>query len=51
MKKYIIPEIKLSHFESESVVTQSGGQQTALDQAKIAAQNITDSKKTFTVIF
>ena len=30
MKKYIIPEMKLSRFESESVVTQARGtQQTA----------------------
>ena len=52
MKKYIIPEIKLSRFKSESVVTQaSGTQQTAMDQAKTAAANVSGSQKTFTVVF
>ena len=51
MKKYIIPEIKLSRFESENIVTQSGAQQTAMEQAKTAADNVTGSQKTFTVTF
>ena len=50
MKKYIIPEMKLSRFESESVVTQaSGTQQTALEQAQNT--KVEGSQKTFTVIF
>ena len=51
MKKYIIPEMKLSRFESENVVTQASGQQTAMEQAKTAADNINGSQKTFTVVF
>ncbi len=52
MKKYIIPEMKLSRFESESVVTQaSGTQQTASEQAQTAAENVSGSQKKFTVIF
>ena len=52
MKKYIIPEMKLSRFESENVVTQaSGTQQTAMEQAQIAANAIEGSQKTFTVVF
>ena len=52
MKKYIIPEMKLSRFESENVVTQaSGTQQTAMEQAQTAAENVSGSQKTFTVIF
>ena len=51
MKKYIIPEIKLSRFESENVVTQaSGTQQTAMDKAVEAANNI-GAEKTFQVTF
>ena len=51
MKKYIIPEIKLSRFESENVVTQaSGTQQTAMEQAQTAANNI-GAAKTFTVMY
>lgn len=52
MKKYLVPELKLSCFESESVVTEASEvKQTAMDQAQIAAQNIEGSKKTFTVVF
>ena len=52
MKKYSIPEMKLSRFESENVVTQaSGTQQTAMEQAKTAADNVTGSQKTFMVNF
>ena len=51
MKKYIIPEMKLSRFESESVVTESGTQQTAMEQAQTAANAIEGSQKTFTVVF
>ena len=52
MKKYIIPEMKLSRFESENVVTQaSGTQQTAMEQAQTAANGIEGSQKTFTVTF
>ena len=51
MKKYIIPEMKLSRFERENIVTQSGGQQTAMEQAQTAANAIEGSQKTFTVIF
>ena len=52
MKKYDIPEMKLSRFESESVVTQaSGTQQTAMEQAKTAANDIEGRQKTFTVVF
>ena len=52
MKKYITPEMKLSRFESESVVTQaSGTQPTAMEQAQTAANAIEGSQKTFTVVF
>ena len=52
MKKYTAPEMRLSLFESESVATQaSSTQQTAMEQAQIAAQDIEGSKKTFTVVF
>ena len=51
MKKYIIPEMKLSRFERENIVTQSGGQPTAMEQAQTAANAIEGSQKTFTVVF
>ena len=52
MKKYTEPKMRLSLFESESVAAQaSSAQQTAMQQAQIAAQDIEGSKKTFTVVF
>ena len=52
MKKYITPEMKLSRFDRENIVTQSGGaQQTAMEQAQTAANGIEGSQKTFTVTF
>ena len=49
MKKYITPEITLSHFETEDIVTLSGTQQTAVEQAQAAAGNIENNLNTFLI--
>ena len=51
MKKYSIPEMNVSLFERENVVTESGAVTSAFDEAKEAAQNVSDSKHRFTVTF
>jgi len=48
MKRYNRPEITVKSFQRESVLTDSAAV-TAVQQAQAAANNITDSKKTFTV--
>ena len=39
MKKFETPEMNISVFENENVVTTSGGQMTAVDKAMADAQN------------
>ena len=50
MKKYLKPEIAVSLFDGESVVTQSiPGVTSAFDEAKSIAQQIDETQYTFTV--
>ena len=51
MKKYFAPEIAVSLFDSESVATQASGTgvTSAFDEAKTIAQQIDETKYTFTV--
>ena len=51
MKKYIIPEMKLSRFDIEDIVTQSGAQPTAMEQAQAAAAGVEGSQHTFSINF
>ena len=49
MKKYIIPEMKLSRFEIEDIVTLSGAQPTAMEQALTAAAGAEGKLHTFSI--
>ena len=51
MKKYSIPEMNISVFECENVVTQSGPVTSAFDEAKAEIEKRTDLNHTFTVVF
>lgn len=51
MKKYSIPEMNISIFERENIVTESVAGPTAFDQAKDAAENFYASMHRFTVNF
>ena len=48
MKKYSIPELNISVFERENVVTSSGTGSNAFEEAKAAAAN-SGTQHTFTV--
>ena len=50
MKKYSTPEMDISVFDYESVVTQSSAEKPqAIDKATEIAKNIIDTKHTFTI--
>ena len=50
MKKYSTPEMDISVFDCESVVTQSSAEKPqAIDKATEIAKNIIDTKHTFTI--
>ena len=51
MKKYLVPEIAVSLFDSESVATQVSepGVTSAFDEAKTIAEQINETNHTFTV--
>ena len=50
MKKYLAPEMTVSVFDSENVLTASdAGKDMAIDAAKSTLDNINEVKHTFTV--